>query len=117
MELGGAYDVRAYPEGEAYGDQGYILTAEARWLLPRMGLPGRLQLIGFGDTGSVTLDKNPWAAGENRATRSGAGVGATWTADADFIAKVSYAHKLGDQPATSARDAPGRLWIQVAKFF
>jgi hemolysin activation/secretion protein len=30
MGLGGAYGVRAYPEGEAYGDQGYIATLEAR---------------------------------------------------------------------------------------
>ena len=36
MELGGAYGVRAYPEGESYGDQGYIATAEAR-LMRAMG--------------------------------------------------------------------------------
>ncbi len=31
MELGGMYGVRAYPEGEAYADQGYVLNLEARW--------------------------------------------------------------------------------------
>ena len=33
MELGGAYGVRAYPEGEAFGDTGYIATTEARLML------------------------------------------------------------------------------------
>jgi hemolysin activation/secretion protein len=33
MALGGMYGVRAYPEGEAYADQGYLLTLEARQLL------------------------------------------------------------------------------------
>ena len=30
MGLGGPAGVRAYPTGEAYGDQGYILNLEAR---------------------------------------------------------------------------------------
>lgn len=30
MELGGMYGVRAYPEGEAYADEGLLLTLEAR---------------------------------------------------------------------------------------
>lgn len=34
MELGGLYGVRAYPEGEAYADEGYLATLEARQLLP-----------------------------------------------------------------------------------
>jgi hemolysin activation/secretion protein len=69
MELGGAYGVRAYPEGEAYGDQGYMATLEARLLLSRWlgDLPGEMQAIGFVDTGSVTLNKNPWYSGSNSA--------------------------------------------------
>ena len=67
MELGGAYAVRAYPEGEAYADQGYVLTVEGRMLLPRIldEQTGQMHLVGFVDTGSVTLNKNPWFAGQN----------------------------------------------------
>ena len=73
MALGGSYGVRAYPEGESYGDQGYVAAAEARLLLPKFSprLPGQLQLIGFVDTGAVTIAKNPWFTGPNRARRSG----------------------------------------------
>jgi hemolysin activation/secretion protein len=119
MELGGAYAVRAYPEGEAYGDEGYVATLEARLLLPALPehFPGRFQLFGFVDTGSVTLDKSPWFTGPDSATRSGAGVGITWTAVNNFVVTVTYAHKLGDAMATSAPDAPDRFWIQAAKYF
>ena len=119
MELGGAYGVRAYPEGEAYGDEGYLATLEARLQLPRWqeGLPGDIQLIGFVDTGSVTLNKSPWASGTNSATRSGAGVGVTWAATNNFAVSVTYAVRLGNQHATSAPDSFGGFWVQVVKYF
>ena len=36
IQLGGANGVRAYPEGEAHGDQGYLMTLELRQTLPRL---------------------------------------------------------------------------------
>lgn len=119
MELGGAYGVRAYPEGEAYGDQGYVANVEARLLLPPPpdGIPGRLQLIGFVDTGGVTFAKNPWFAGPNSAHRSGYGAGVIWSHPNDFALKASYARKLGNTAATSAPDRSGRVWIQLVKLF
>lgn len=118
MELGGAYGVRAYPEGEAYGDQGYVATIEGRLALPRWRLlPGRTALFVFADTGQVDEVKSPWFAGPNRLTRSGAGVGVSWADNDNFLLKITYASKLGGAKATSAPDAPGRLWVQLAKFF
>ncbi len=119
MELGGAYGVRAYPEGEVYGDEGYIATLEARLLMPRWTdeLPGEIQLIGFVDTGSVTLNKSRWQAGSNSATRSGAGVGVTWFAANNFEASATYAWELGNTPATSAPDRFGGFWVAVTKQF
>ncbi|NML86246.1 ShlB/FhaC/HecB family hemolysin secretion/activation protein [Polaromonas sp.] len=119
MELGGINGVRAYPEGEAYADQGYLLTLEARMLLPKFSeqIPGQVQLVGFVDTGSVTLNKNPWAPGDNRRTLSGAGIGLNWTAYNNFVVKASYARKLGSGTATSAPDKSGRFWIQAVKYF
>jgi len=118
MELGGAYAVRAYPEGEAYADEGYVATLEARLRLPKVstGLPGEMQLIGFVDTGAVTANKNPWVNGPNSTTLSGAGVGFTWADDNDFLFSAYYAHKLGDTKAISAPDSPGRVWVQITKF-
>lgn len=117
MELGGAYNVRAYPEGEGFGDEGYVATLEARVTLPRWPMPGRLQAFGFVDHGSITINKDPWAAGESRRTLSGAGVGLIWAEVNNFMVKISYAMKLGDEEATSAPDRDGRLWVQLSKFF
>ena len=117
MELGGAYGVRAYPEGEAYGDEGYLASLEARWRLPPWRLPGQLQAIGFVDTGAVYSAKSPWFVGPNRATRSGAGVGLIWADNNNFVLKATYAHRLGDTRVASGPDSSDRFWIQAAKFF
>ena len=118
MELGGMYGVRAYPEGEAYADQGYVLTLEARVALPTpQQLPGQVQLVGFVDVGSVTTHKKPWDAGDNRRTLSGAGIGLNWSETNNFLVRAFYARKLGNETATSAPDKSGRFWIQAVKYF
>jgi hemolysin activation/secretion protein len=119
MELGGMNGVRAYPTGEAYADQGYLATVEARWLLPRVSeqMLGQMQLIGFIDTGRVTTNKNPWTTGDNHRTLSGAGVGLNWLATNNFVIRTSYARKLGGGTATSAPDKSGRFWVQAVKYF
>jgi hemolysin activation/secretion protein len=96
MELGGAYAVRAYPEGEAYGDEGYVATLEARVWLPKWfeALPGRMQLVGFLDTGSVRFNKTQPVAGPNSATR---------------------AQVLG--PRATSAPGSGQFWFEVTKFF
>lgn len=116
MELGGAYAVRAYPEGEAYGDQGYVATAEARLALPQI-VPGALQLFGFVDVGEVDFVKNPYFAGSNHAKRSAYGAGLSWAGPYGIGARATYARKLGDADATSAPDKSGRTWFQLTKTF
>lgn len=117
--LGGMYGVRAYPQGEAYGDEGYIATLEARLLLRGLmkQVPGRVHLIGFVDTGTVTINKNPWAATDDRRTLSAAGVGITWADYNNFLVRAYYAHKLGNAVAVSAPDENSRFWIQLVKYF
>ncbi len=119
MELGGMYAVRAYPEGEAYADEGYLLTVEARMQLPKFieRLPGEVQLIGFVDTGTVTVNKNTWTSEQNNRTLSGAGIGVNWMDYNNFSVKAYWAFKLGNEPATSAPDKSGRFWIQLVKYF
>ena len=119
--LGGPYAVRAYPVGEAYSDEGYVVNLEARLLLPKFSerMPGQMHLIGFADTGTVTINENPWpaAATPNRRTLSGAGIGLAWADYNNFVVNTYWAHKLGNAVATSAPDKSGRFWIQVVKFF
>jgi hemolysin activation/secretion protein len=119
MELGGMNGVRAYPEGEAYADEGYLLTIEGRMQLPMFSdrMPGRLQLVAFVDGGSVRTNRNPWTAGDNRRTLSGAGVGLVWSDPGNFMVRTYYARKLGNEKATSSPDKSGRFWIQGVKYF
>lgn len=119
MGLGGMYAVRAYPAGEAYADEGYIVNLEARLLLPRSYErgAGQMHLIGFIDTGSVTLNKNPWAAGENHRTLSGAGIGLSWAEFNNIVLNAYWARKLGTAMATSAPDANSHFWLQAVKYF
>lgn len=119
MGLGGPYAVRAYPVGEAYADQGYVANLEARLLLPKFyeRMPGQMHLVGFVDAGHVTINKNPWTTGDNNRTLSGAGVGLTWEDYNNFSVKTYWAHKLGNEAATSAPDKDGRFWVQLIKYF
>jgi hemolysin activation/secretion protein len=119
MELGGMYGVRAYPAGTAFGDQGYILNLEARYLLPFFSdsVPGRVQLVALYDNGSINYNKNPWAPINNSVTLSGVGGGITWSEFNDFSIKGYYARKVGTTPTTIAQSAPGQFWIQAIKYF
>lgn len=116
MQLGGAYGVRAYPEGEGFGDQGYIVTAEARLRLARQ-LPGELSLVAFIDHGGVTFNRNRFSAAPNSTQLSGAGGGITWADNGNFQLKASYAHRLGSTRVISGPDASGQFWVQATKLF
>ena len=111
--------VRAYPQGEAFGDQGYIANLEARWLLNGLSehALGDLHLIGFVDTGKVTINKDPWYAGPNSRNLSSYGVGLSWSDPGNFLVRTYYARKLGNELAMSAPDKSGRFWIQAIKYF
>ncbi|MET1023568.1 MAG: ShlB/FhaC/HecB family hemolysin secretion/activation protein [Pseudoxanthomonas sp.] len=119
MELGGINGVRAYPEGEAFADQGYLVTLEARLDLPAPShhLAGQWQAMVFADTGGATADKNPWLGTSRQRRLSGAGAGLEWTRPGDFTVRTFYAAKLGSAKATSAPDRSGRLWVQLVKYF
>lgn len=120
MGMGGPYAVRAYPVGEAYADEGFVVNLEARLLLPRFyeNMPGQMHLVGFADAGRVTINKDPWAPGDNHRTLSGAGVGLTWADyNHNFVASAYYARKLGNEEATAAPDKEGRFWFQLVKYF
>jgi hemolysin activation/secretion protein len=118
MSLGGIDGVRAYPQGEGYGDEGYMVKVEARQLLPKpQSLPGTVNLIGFVEGGSVTINKKPWAAGVNQRSLGAYGLGLTYGQPGNFAIRMYYARKLGDAVATSAPDRSGRFWIQAVKYF
>ncbi len=117
--LGGMDGTRAYPQGEAIGDEGLIASVEARLLLARTSerIPGQLHLLGFVDAGRITIDKDPWFDGDNHRNLASAGVGLAWSEPGDWSVRTYYAWKLGGEDAISAPDRSGRFWIQAVKYF
>ncbi len=76
-----------------------------------------MQLVAFVDAGTVTHDRNPWFAADNHRTLYGAGVGVNWAQPGNFLVRAYYARRLGSEPATSAPDKSGRVWVQLVKYF
>ena len=119
MSLGGPYGVRAYPVGEAYADEGYIVNLEARYRLPKLfqDMPGQMHLVGFVDAGEVKINKDPWLPIDNHRSLSAAGFGLTWAEFNNFSLSAYWAHRLGNERATSGPDSSSRVWVQGIKFF
>lgn len=115
--LGGANGVRAYPQGEASGDTGYVFSAELRYAFAAAPLPGTLQLAGFVDTGEITINENPFAAGDNRRRLSGGGAGLTWFGPGNLQSRLMIARKIGDAAATSGTNRDTRVWMEAIKYF
>lgn len=118
MELGGMNGVRAYPEGEAYGDEGYVSSIELRKDVKKPSfLSGTLTASAFVDHGYVKLNADPWLPGPNTRSLSGMGLGLTWRDGSKWQAKAYAAGKIGSAKATSAPDSPVRFWFQLTRFF
>lgn len=113
LPLGGAAGVRAYPQGEWPSDRASLLAAELRH-----ALAPRWQGLLFVDAAEGVANAQPWSgATSGRRSLSGAGCGLAWTGPAGWSARVTYAHKLGNDTATAEPDRDGRLWLQAAWTF
>ncbi|HEX7639239.1 MAG TPA: ShlB/FhaC/HecB family hemolysin secretion/activation protein [Burkholderiaceae bacterium] len=108
---GGVTGVRAFPGGEAYGNEGWVAQMELR----RSG--GELRPYAFYDIGGSRANVHPWTAGRNDRVLSGLGVGVRaqvgrWSLDA------SAAHPTHGTPVTSESNAPGtRVWAAASVAF
>ncbi len=124
--LGGPTGVRAYPIGEAAGDEGLILSVEQRWDMPFTPPSFRTQLVAFADAGDIRLHKNTWPnsvtniSDQNHYWLSGAGLGITMGKSGTYQVQLSYAHKVGKNVGrdTSDNDSDnrhdnGRFWLEA----
>jgi hemolysin activation/secretion protein len=115
--LGGANAIRAYPQGEASGDEGLRATVELR-----QTLSANLQGIAFYDWGNVKTSKNPFgaAAASNSNSRSlgGAGIGLNASFDkVQLKAALAWRTRGGlptSIPATAAKRPTLLVLAQVA---
>lgn len=128
--LGGPYGVRAYPVGEASGDDGQMFNVDLFLDLPIPARLGTLKLDGFFDAGHISLHSNPWinsvntATGDNSYWIQGAGLGLIYKYEQRFALTATWAHVIGANPGRSFQneDADGRsldnrFWMQGIVYF
>lgn len=110
INLGGANGVRAYPQGEGSGDEGYQATAELRY---HTKVPG-LILSSYFDVGHVKYTKNDLVPGGT--TLKGWGIGVSWNEANGFWARFDYARRIGlAKDATNDAKSKQRMWFIVGK--
>lgn len=106
--LGGARGVRAYPQGEGSGDEGYQVTGE---LVYNTKLKG-LSFSTFYDLGRVLYSKDS-SVMSGGTTLQGWGVGVAYAKD-NYWARLDYARRIGlGDNATEAAKAKQRVWFMV----
>ena len=110
--LGGANAVRAYPQGEGSGDNGYQATAELRY---HTKMPD-LVLSTYLDIGHVKYIHDGTIPGNK--TLKGWGIGLTWSRPNDFFARLDYARRIGlADNATDDAKSKQRIWFQLGKIW
>ena len=113
--LGGATGVRAYPQGEGGGDQGWLAQIELRYAI------GAFSPYVFYDAGRITFNARPAdltvPPTTNQRSLAGAGVGARyqqgpWSLDAALAWRT-----VGGRPQSDSRDRHPRLWLTAGYRF
>lgn len=125
MSLGGPSAVRAYPVGDAPGDEGNLFTVELRHDVPGLRLFGApLTASLFYDWGRVNRNANPqdFVGTGNDVTlkRSGYGVGLSSANKAGLAFKLSIAWPDEGTPAPEQTDQvkrDPRIYFQASKSF
>ncbi|NTU92338.1 MAG: ShlB/FhaC/HecB family hemolysin secretion/activation protein [Chlorobiaceae bacterium] len=125
MTLGGQYAVRAYPAGEAPGDEGLLFVGELR----RKLLPG-LQTFLFYDYGMIRQNTTVWpgwtgtGGSPNTYSLDGVGCGALFMPIDRLKLKATIAWRLKNNPASDAngKDHDGtfrdpRIWFESSYDF
>ena len=115
FSLGGANGIRAYPQGEASGDEGQRATLELRQAFGQ-GLQGTV----FYDFGRIKLNKTPFGSpAANSRTLAGAGVGLNAsTSQVQLRSSLAWRTDGGQPTSVSQANAKNpTLWLQAMMAF
>lgn len=114
MGLGGSNSVRAYPTGEAFGDEGWLTQLEVRYDM------GAVVPYAFYDHGRTKVNARPELVAQPSPDQERAGVGfgvrykhKGWEADA----AVAWRTLGGPPTATQGSDPKPRAWLAVSYKF
>jgi len=119
FSLGGPNGVRAYPQGEASGDEGWIASGELRFRMPTSeSIPGTMVVTLFHDAGWARLNKNMMAADVDRTRKiAGLGVGLNWEVPGDWSLRASVASRQTARAESESVLREPRLYVQFTKNF
>ena len=112
MSLGGAYGIRAFPQGEASGDEGWLASTELRY-----ALNGQWQLGAFVEAGEITYNKDPLPVGDRHRNLKGAGLSAYWRPHHQWQVSAIAATSLDGEEAVSDDPEDVYLWGQIQWMF
>ena len=128
IQFGGPYGVRAYPIGEASGDEGHKFSLEGRYLLFGNTVVGDVQSIAFVDIARVVLNHDAshlLMTLPNTYNIAGWGLGVVFGKPGKQDFRITFAQKIGDNPArnpTTGKDSDGsndssRFWLTANFYF
>lgn len=123
FSLGGPNAVRAYPQGEGAGDEGYFATLELRYRMPLEDtLPGSIVLAGYYDFGRAILIKRPSAAdiagnAERLRRVAGPGIGINWEVPNDWYLRATLAFRDTTKATADHLLRYPRFYFQFSKYF
>ena len=105
--LGGSAAVRAYPQGEAPVDDGWLGTLELRY-----SPAPSWQASVFSDAAQGRLQHDPVNGAGNQRRLSGAGLGLSYAETAGLVVQATLAWRTGEAP-TADTDRSPRGWLRV----
>lgn len=119
FSLGGPQGVRAYPNYEAQGDQGWLGTLENRYSITE-----RWQANAFFDAGRIMVNRFTWtnSYSPNMYNLYGAGIGVNYTLPGQIVGKMMVAHRIGSNPGANPTNGsdndgthlPWRFWLSLS---
>lgn len=105
--LGGSSGVRAYPVGEGFGDEGWLVQLEARYQL------GSVAPYVFYDAGHTRVNKKNWTPADNQRELAGYGLGVRYSDPAWSVdAAVAWRSQGGRAVSDTAQRNP-RVWVSA----
>lgn len=112
LAIGGADAVRAWPAGEAQGDDGRLLALELQRAWP--GQP-RVDLVVFADHGRVRFNHEAWPgfAGDTHRELAAAGLGLNWRGPYGLLVTARQAWPLTEAHSTTGADDNARIWASA----
>ena len=104
--LGGVNGVRAYPSGEAFGDDGVLVQLEARYAI------NSFTPYVYFDAGTLNINHDTFTVGDNKLSLAGAGLGLRFNIKGWGIDASAAWRTTGTFSDVNQADTP-RIWVST----